>query len=157
MQRASLFLLRQPLIAVVAALAVLATIAGAVAAFHAQPAQIVSEPTSEPAVAPATLPTATELPRAKEVNPAADALHELERTLDRNCARPDVAGEHQRVRRLLKPIESFARAHPNSAFRIDGELSTTLALLIVVRNLLQECDPTLLPGIDALIPDRYRE
>ncbi len=31
------------------------------------------------------------------------------------------------------------------------------ALLIVLRSELQECQPSLLPGVEALIPEEYRD
>lgn len=53
-------------------------------------------------------------------------------------------------------IRSFARRHPEAAFPVDDERGTTLSLLLVTRQALAACAPTLAAAVDAELPTEYR-
>ena len=107
--------------------------------------------TVESGVAPSRLPEPTEFPPRQRVDEAHQALH----AVGRACKKPTAAGDA--VRRAVAVMEKFARDYPNGGFTIDDEAGTTLALLIVLRSELEECDPTMLPSIEELIPEEYRD
>lgn len=102
-------------------------------------------------VAPSTLPRPKVFLQPPQVRGVHRALHEIGRACA-DTGTPDpgtVAGP-------LREIETFASQYPDAGFWMDHESGTTLGLLIVVRNLLEACDPGRLPEIDALVPPMYR-
>jgi hypothetical protein len=54
-------------------------------------------------------------------------------------------------------MERFARDYPGGGFTIDDEPGTTLSLLVVLRYELQGCDPSLVPGVEELLPESFRD
>ena len=108
---------------------------------------------AEGGVAVSVLPEPTEFPPRARVDQAHRALHGMGRA----CKQPMAAREPEAVRRPVAIMEQFARDFPRGRFTIDDEPGTTLALLIVLRSDLQECEPSLLASVEALIPEQYRE
>ena len=152
--RIALFLVRHPTIAVIVALALLAVVAvGVSRALSRESAPADPAPRDTDAlVAPYTLPPPKESLDDRQAEPAHKALH----ALGRACKRPSTRRDPETVLRPLRVIENFASQHPDAGFAIDDESGSTLTLLIVVRNELEACDPTVIPRIDALIPSKYR-
>ena len=56
------------------------------------------------------------------------------------------------VERSVLVLEKFAREYPDARFPIDGKREGTFALLVDLRTELQGCDPSLLDGVEALLP-----
>lgn len=108
---------------------------------------------AESGVASSVLPEPTQFPPRAPVDQVHRALH----AVGRACKQPLAARESDAVGRPVAVLEGFAREYPNGGFRIDEEPGSTLALLIVLRSELQECEPSLLPGVEALIPEEYRD
>lgn len=108
---------------------------------------------AEGGVAPSVLPEPTQFPPEDRVVQAHRALH----AMGRACKQPRATRGPVAVRRPLAVMQEFARDYPRGGFRIDGEAGSTLALLIVLRFDLQECEPSLLPSVEALIPTQYRD
>jgi len=107
----------------------------------------------ESGVAESVLPKPTQFPPRERVDQAHQALHAMARA----CKQPVAKRDADAVRRPVATMEKFARDFPRGGFSIDDESGSTLALLIVLRSELQECEPSLLPSVEALIPEEYRE
>lgn len=56
------------------------------------------------------------------------------------------------VERSVLVLEKFAREYPDARFPIDGKREGTFVLLVDLRTELQGCDPSLLDGVEALLP-----
>lgn len=139
--------------AVVLALALLGGASWEVAyAFGAQGSPAAQSTVSEGGVAPSVPPEPSQDAPQARVDQAHRALH----ALGRACRKPIAVRDPDAVSRPTGVIVAFARDHPGSGFRIDGEPGSTLTLLIVVRNVLESCDPMLVPKVDAFIPRAYR-
>ena len=102
-------------------------------------------------VSSADLPIATTtLGRAQ-----ASAVHRALHDLGRGCERPPGQARGE-VLRALRVIKRFAADHPRARFPIDDESGSTIALLFVVRDELLICAPSLVHGVDRLIPPEFR-
>ncbi|GAA4127403.1 hypothetical protein GCM10022215_37840 [Nocardioides fonticola] len=153
--RVVVWLIRHPLSAVLLALALFAVLGfGLSNAFsgHA-PAPAPTSPVVIAGTAKSTLPTPTQFPPKDRVEEAHRALH----AMGRGCKVPISTRDPDSVRGPVERMERFARDFPNGGFTIDGEPGTTLSLLVVLRYELQSCDPSLVPGVEALLPERFRD
>lgn len=103
--------------------------------------------------AEATLPAPTQFPPRSRVAAAHRALHAMGRV----CGRTSDSRELGRPLHPVRVIEQFARDYPNGGFISDGESGTSLAMLVVLRFELQTCAPLLVPGVEELLPRRFRE
>lgn len=154
LERAVLFVLRHPMVAVGLTLVLLTTATVGVRSFISRSA---NEAPTMPAsgdslVAPDTLPSPDVFLDRDEVADVHRALHQFGRA----CAETGGTPDPRAAAGPLRVIEDFAAKYPNAGFLMDDESGTTFALLIVARNLLETCDPSRLPEIDALLPARYR-
>ena len=154
MTRVFLWLTRHPMSAVLLALALLGGSAWGIAdAFSAREPRPEQPVIAESGVAPSVLPKPTQVPPRARVDQAHRALH----AMGRACKQPMAAREPDAVRRPVARMMQFARDFPRGGFTIDDEPGSTLALLIVLRSELQGCEPSLLPSVEALIPEEYRD
>ncbi|MBZ5736398.1 hypothetical protein K8Z61_18050 [Nocardioides sp. TRM66260-LWL] len=103
--------------------------------------------------AKSTLPTPTQFPPQNRVEETHRALH----AMGRACKVPISTRRPGSVRGPVETMEQFARDFPNGGFTMDDEPGSTLSLLVVVRYELQSCDPSLLPSVDELLPERFRD
>ena len=145
------FLARHPVTSVVLALAVVTAVAvGTVRVLEHTLAPGRTDVTSSPRPF-AELPSATETLDERHGEPAHRALH----SLGRACRRKP-APRRQGVEQPLRAIVRFVARHPSAQFPVDDEAGSTLTLLFVVRDELLTCAPSLVGGIDRLIPEPYR-
>ncbi len=151
--RLVVWLARHPMVAVCVSLVLVALFSASIAMLvRTPPPPTFSSTANETQVAPDTLPTPTQRPPEDRVDAAHEALHELQR----GCEIPMRERPVKAIRDPLEEIESFAKDFPSGGFAIDGAPGTTLALLIVVWNEVQACDPSYVPGLQELIPAEYR-
>ena len=154
MTRILVWLTGHPMSAVFLALALLGGTAWGIAyAFSEREPRSERPVMAESGVAPSLLPKPTQFPPRSRVDQTHRALH----AMGRACKQPVTTREPDAVRRPVGVMEEFARDYPNGGFRIDDEPGSTLALLIVLRSELQDCEPSLLPSVEALIPEEYRD
>lgn len=152
--RIVVWLAGHPMSAVFLALALLGSTSWGVAYAFGQREPRSERPVmAESGVAPSVLPTPTQFPPLARVDQAHRALH----AMGRACKQPAAAREPDAVRRPVATMEQFAQDFPRGGFTIDDEPGSTLALLIVLRSELQECEPSILPSVEALIPEEYRD
>lgn len=150
--RLVVWLLRRPMLAVLALLGLVALAAVALTTALARPAHQLRSDDTTSLVAPHPLPSPTQQPPPERVRRAHRALH----ALGRACTSPVVSRVSGSSRQPLDVIEAFAADYPSGGFTMDDESGTTLALLIVVANELRSCDPSLVPEVTAMIPAPYR-
>lgn len=152
--RLVVWLLRHPMAAVALVLAAIAATGfGAVLAFAPRPAAPRPPAASMGVAAESRLPAPTEFPPPGRVAAMHRALH----AMGRACQQPV---RHRDPQSVLKPVavmEQFARDYPKGGFSIDDEAGTTLSLMVVLRNELQNCDPSLVAGVEKLLPPRFRD
>jgi hypothetical protein len=145
---------RHPMFAVLVALVTLTLAAiGLAMAFtptSSSPSSAGSVPT-DVRIASSGLPSPTSSPPPGRVEAAHRALHDLGRA----CEIPILQRDEKTVLEPLGVLEQFARDYPGGGFSIDDEPGSTVALLIVVRVELRDCDPTKVARIEALIPPQY--
>ena len=154
MTRVVVWLAGHPMSAVFLALGLLGGGAWGIAyAFSAGDPRSERPVTAQSGVAPSVLPEPTQFPPRARVDQVHRALH----AMGRACKQPVTAREPDAVRRPVAVMEEFARVYPSGGFRIDDEPGSTLTLLIVLRSELQACEPSLLPSVEALIPEEYRD
>lgn len=145
---------RRPLVAVTVALATLGVLAWTLAQVaRPAPEQPRARPVAGAGVAPSLLPTPTQIPPASRVVEVGRALHAIPRT----CDEPSALRSTQALEQPLRIIEQFARHYPRGGFSLDHESGSTLALLVVVRYELQDCDPSRLDVVEALLPPQFRD
>lgn len=153
--RIILWLLRHPMTAVFVALAIFAGtgfgLAGMFAGGRTDPAA--TRPVVVGGTAESTLPVPTQFPPKARVEEAHRALH----AMGRACEKPSSTRDPAAVRQPVEVMERFARDFPNGGFTIDDEPGSTLSLLVVLRYELQNCDPTLVPSVEELLPTRFRD
>lgn len=148
------WLARRPMVALLVALAVPTVIALVLAAaLNNDSAPAEPETPAQEGVAEATLPEPTQFPPQSRVAATHRALH----ALGRACKQPLAIREPASVRRPVVVMEKFARDYPDGGFTMDDEPGSTLSLLIVLRYELQDCAPSLVPGVEGLIPRQFRE
>jgi len=104
-------------------------------------------------VAPSPLPEPKRSAPAGRVDEVHRALHALGRACRPSSADRSVDG----VRRPVAVMLRFARGYPNAGFRVDDESGSTFSLLVVLRNELETCDPTLVPAVEDLLPAEFRD
>lgn len=144
------------MVAVLIALAVLMAVAwGLAAALKPEPEPELAGPAMavQGGTAESVLPTPTQFPPRERVEAAHGALH----AMGRACKQPIGTRDRAAVVRPVEVMEQFARDYPNGGFTIDDEPGTTLSLLVVLRYELQGCDPTLVPKVEKLLPERFRD
>lgn len=142
------------MVAVLIALAITAAIAvGLATALKPEPAP--SQPVAgvQGGTAESMLPEPTQFPPQARVQAAHRALH----AMGRACKQPLATRDPASVRRPVGVMEQFARDYPNGGFTIDDEPGTTLSLLAVLRYELRDCEPALVPGVEELLPERFRD
>lgn len=154
MSRVVVWLTRHPMAAVFLLLAILGGLAWGIDTAFTPSANRSEAPVMvDSGVARSRLPEPTQTAPRQRVEAVHRALHAMARACKQPVATPDPAS----VRRPLSTMKEFARDFPNAGFTIDDESASTLALLIVLRSELQDCDPTLVPGVEELVPPEYRD
>lgn len=152
--RVAPWLLRHPMSAVILALALLGGTAWGIAyAVSARQSRPDRPAMVEGGVAASVLPEPTQIPPRARVDQAHRALHAMARA----CERPFATRGSDALRRPVEVMERFARDYPHGGFIIDDEPGSTLALLVVVRSELLDCDPSLVPGVEELLPEEFRD
>ncbi len=152
--RLLVWLSRHPMSAVFLALALLAgTTWGIANAFTPRTVRSGQAALVETGVAHSVLPAPTQSPPRGRVDEAHRALHAVARA----CKQPLTTRKPDAIRRPVSIMEDFARDYPRGGFTMDGEPGSALALLIVLRSELQGCEPSLLSGVEAAIPQEYRD
>lgn len=148
------WLARRPMVAVLIALVLSTAIAwGVAAALKGEPAPAGRVAAVQGGTAESTLPKPTQFPPRVRVEAAHHALH----AMGRACKQPIATRDPASVARPVEVMEQFAQDYPNGGFTIDDEPGTTMSLLVVLRYELQNCDPSLVPGVDELLPERFRD
>ena len=108
-------------------------------------------PVTTPSSQNVTIPRPEETAPASAVKPVHRALHGLGRV----CRRGGGTDRASRARRPVNVILDFARRFPNVSFPVHDETGTTLSLLFVARNEVQDCAPALTAQVERLIPAEY--
>lgn len=100
----------------------------------------------------------TTAPSMEETAPAAEVqqIHRALHALGKICKLPDATNQTALARPSVEAIVDFARRYPNARFAIDDETGTTVALLLVAREALRTCAPSLIPQISRTLPSRYQ-
>ena len=98
-----------------------------------------------------TIPRPEAAAPAGSVKPVHRALH----MLDRVCRPSGGTDQASRARRSVSVILDFARRFPNVSFPVHDETGTTLSLLFVARDEVQDCAPALAGRVERLIPPEY--
>ncbi|MEU0023575.1 hypothetical protein ABZ173_38790 [Streptomyces rochei] len=138
------------LLSVVAATVVVALAVAAVVALRSGSGGASgSAATAEPSP---TTPFVT--PPAAQVRPVHEALHDI----DAICRAKDKGrdGKQTSLTRDIDTIIDFSLRHPNARFPIDDETGSTLSLLLVTRQSMRTCAPTLVPRLDQALPPDFR-
>lgn len=104
-------------------------------------------------VAPSPLPEPAQSAPAGRVDEVHRALH----AMGRACRTASADRGVDEVRRPVAAMLRFARDYPDAGFRVDDESGSTLSLLVVLRNEVQTCDPTLVLAVDELLPAEFRD
>lgn len=146
------WLARHPIVAVLIALALTVAVARGLAA-ALKPAQARPVTGVQGGTAESVLPKPTQFPPRARVEASHSALH----AMGRACKQPLATRDPASVRRPVEVMARFARDYPNGGFTIDDEPGTTLSLLVVLRYELQSCEPTLVPEVEELLPERFRD
>lgn len=87
---------------------------------------------------------------------AAAQVHQALHALGRICKPNDTTDQTSRARQPVAAILDFARRYPAVSFSIDDETGTTVSLLIVVRQGLRSCSPSLLARVNRALPSQYQ-
>lgn len=109
------------------------------------------QPVTTPSSQNVTIPRPEETAPAGAVKPVHRALHSLGRV----CRRGGGTDRASRARRPVTVILDFARRFPNVSFPVHDETGTTLSLLFVARDEVQDCAPALTVQVERLIPAEY--
>lgn len=148
------WLARHPMSAVFITLTLLGGTAwGIASAFAPRPTPPERPVMVESGVAESVLPKPTQFPPRERVDQAHRELHAMARA----CKQPVSTRDPDAVRQAVATMVKFARDFPRGGFTIDDESGSTLALLIVLRSELQDCEPSLVPSVEGLIPEEYRD
>jgi hypothetical protein len=112
---------------------------------------------SPPAAIMSGTPT-PQAPRPEEQAPEEQAqnVHRALHAIGTICESRAPRGRTARVRRHVDTILDFARRYPSVSFPIDDETGTTVSLLIVVRDGVRTCAPSLTGKVNAALPEQYR-
>lgn len=116
-----------------------------------------SNPPDRNALPGSDSPTAL-IPRPERTAPPASArqIHRALHGLGKICKPDDTTVRTARARPPVKAILSFARRYPNVSFAIDDETGTTVTLLMVTREALRTCAPSLMAQVNQSLPPEYR-
>ena len=87
---------------------------------------------------------------AAEIQAAHDALHHI----GTECAAPGDSGPD--VASDVTTITEFATRYPVGRFPIDDESGTSVSLLLVTRQALEDCAPAEAARVNALLPSELR-
>ena len=109
------------------------------------------QPMSTPSRQNVTIPRPAQTAPAGAVEPVHRALH----TLGRVCRAGGGSDKASEARRPVTLILDFARRFPNVSFPVHDETGTTLSLLFVARDEVQDCAPALTAQVERLIPPEY--
>lgn len=85
-----------------------------------------------------------------------EEAHRALHAMGRACRKRAADRDPKTVAGPARVMIHFARDYPRGGFTIDDEPGTTLSLLFVLRHELQKCDPSLVAGAEALLPERFR-
>lgn len=107
----------------------------------------------EATIAASQLPAPTQEADPAQVRRVQTALSSLEAA----CNIPYLERPPWRLVDPIHTITTFADRYPNARFRIHGTATSTLAILIVVRSEVLECDPRQTRLIDPYLPSAYRQ
>ena len=112
---------------------------------------------SEPAAVMSGTPT-LQAPRPKDRAPDEQArkVHRALHAIGTICESRETRGRTALVQRHVDTILDFARRYPSVSFPIDDETGSTVSLLIVVRDGVRTCAPTLTSKVNAALPEQYR-
>lgn len=110
-----------------------------------------------------SLPLMTESPRSTaplrdQAAPTAATtrVHQALHALGRICKPNDTTNQTSQARRPVAVILDFARRYPKTTFHIDDETGTAISLLIVVRQSLRSCAPSLMSRVNRALPSQYQ-
>ena len=97
-------------------------------------------------------------PRPKDQAPDDQArrVHRALHAIGAICESRTGQGRAALVRRQVDTIVDFARRYPSVSFPIDDETGTTVSLLILVRDEVRDCAPSLTEEVNAALPEKYR-
>lgn len=97
-------------------------------------------------------------PRPEDQAPDEQArkVHRTLHAIGTICESRATRGRTALVRRHVDSILDFARRYPSVSFPIDDETGTTVSLLIVVRDGVRTCAPSLTGKVNAALPEQYR-
>ena len=109
------------------------------------------QPATKPSSQNVAIPRPEETAPADAVKPVHRALHSLGQV----CRRGGGTDRASHARRPVKVILAFAHRFPNVSFPVHDEIGTTLSLLLVVRDEVQDCAPALTAQVERLIPAEY--
>lgn len=111
------------------------------------------QPVTTPSSHNVAIPRPEETAPADAVKPVHQALHSLGRVCRRGGDTDQASAS--RARGPVNVILAFARRFPNVSFPVHDETGTTLSLLFVARNEVQDCAPALTAQVERLIPAEY--
>lgn len=152
---AGLWLARHPLVTMVVLLVLLAAVTAAGAALRASAysRSDVPQPTATPAavVAPSRLPQPTVNAPSRVAKAAAKALG----ALDAACKLPSARRPARALDIPLAVVKRIAVRYPRQGLTIEGQATSTLGMLVVVRDELVACAPERLGELEGLLPADY--
>ena len=88
--------------------------------------------------------------------PPSDRVRGADRALgiiERACGQPGASVAAATLHRPLRELRAFVRQYPNGHFEMGGESGTSVALLLVTRFLLRNCNPAKARGVTRLITE----
>jgi hypothetical protein len=116
-----------------------------------EPPAAESPPLSGPEATVAASPTMSAAP-VRAVRMVHHTLHALNQT-----CQPHTKHRLRRATREGRTILRFAKRYPAARFPIHDETGTAVELLMVTREALRTCAPTLVPTINTELPRRFQD
>ena len=97
-------------------------------------------------------------PRPKSQAPKDEAqrVHLALHAIGRICESVGTTNRTALVRPHIDTILDFARRFPNVSFPVDDETGATVSLLIVARDGVRTCAPSLVDTINSALPKQYQ-
>lgn len=97
-------------------------------------------------------------PRPEEQAPKNESrrVHRALHAIGRICESGDTSERTALVRPQIETILGFARRFPDVSFPIDDETGSTVALLIVTRDGVRTCAPSLMGKVNGALPPEYQ-